>query len=170
MPKLYPVSPKGKRDKFYAPLARCALHSPRQRSITKEISKRKPGYTMSSRPAPSRQELFESVPIPKALATLAIPTIISQIINLVYNMVDAFFIGRTGNSYMMAATTLTLTLMLMNIAFGNLFGIGGGSLIARLSGKKRPTKPGASAPSASTAPSPSRWHTRWSWACSATRC
>ena len=92
---------------------------------------------MSSRPAPSRQELFESVPIPKALATLAIPTIISQIINLVYNMVDAFFIGRTGNSYMMAATTLTLTLMLMNIAFGNLFGIGGGSLIARLSGKKK---------------------------------
>lgn len=92
---------------------------------------------MSPRPAPSRQELFESVPIPKALATLAIPTIISQIINLVYNMVDAFFIGRTGNSYMMAATTLTLTLMLMNIAFGNLFGIGGGSLIARLSGKKK---------------------------------
>ena len=51
-------------------------------------------------------------------------------------MVDAFFIGRTGNSYMMAATTLALTLMLMHIAFANLFGIGGGSLIARLIGRQ----------------------------------
>ena len=84
-----------------------------------------------------KKELFENVPVPKALATLAIPTIISQLINLVYNMVDAFFIGRTGNSYMMAATTLTLTLVLMNIAFANLFGVGGGSLIARLMGMQR---------------------------------
>ena len=84
-----------------------------------------------------KKELFESVPVPKALATLAIPTIISQLINLIYNMVDAFFIGRTGNSYMMAATTLTLTLVLMNIAFANLFGVGGGSLIARLMGMQR---------------------------------
>ena len=85
----------------------------------------------------SKKELFESAPIPKALATLAIPTVISQLINLVYNMVDAFFIGRTGNSYMMAATTLTLTLTLMNVAFSNLFGVGGGSLIARLMGQQK---------------------------------
>ena len=84
-----------------------------------------------------KRELFESMPVPKALATMAIPTIISQVINLVYNMVDAFFIGRTGNSYMMAATTVTLTLTMMMVAFGNLFGIGGGSLIARLMGQKK---------------------------------
>ena len=85
-----------------------------------------------------KKELFESMPIPRALASLAIPTIISQIINLVYNMVDAFFIGRTGNSYMIAATTLTLTLVMMTVAFANLFGIGGGSLIARLIGRQKP--------------------------------
>ena len=84
-----------------------------------------------------KRELFESMPIPKALATLAIPTIISQMINVIYNMVDAFFIGRTGNSYMMAATTVTMTIMFLNVAFGNLFGIGGGSLIARLMGQRR---------------------------------
>ena len=100
---------------------------------------RKPGCTTKSKVEASKKELFEQVPIPKALATLAVPTIISQIINLVYNMVDAFFIGRTGNSYMMAATTLTLTLMLMHIAFANLFGIGGGSLIARLIGRQNTT-------------------------------
>ena len=81
-----------------------------------------------------RKELFENMPVKKALAAMAIPTIISQIVNLVYNMVDAFFIGRTGNSYMMAATTLTLTMVMMNVAFSNLFGVGGGSLIARLMG------------------------------------
>ena len=85
----------------------------------------------------SRTELFEQAPIPRALAAMAIPTIISQLINLIYNMVDAFFIGRTGNSYMMAATTVTLTLTMLNVAFANLYGVGGGSLIARLMGQKR---------------------------------
>ena len=82
----------------------------------------------------SKTELFKSVSVPKALMTMAVPTIISQLVNLIYNMVDAFFIGRTGNSYMMAATTVTLTLFLMNIALSGLFGVGGGSLMARLSG------------------------------------
>lgn len=85
----------------------------------------------------TKTELFESVPVFRALATMAIPTIISQVVNLIYNMVDAFFIGRTGNSYMMAATTITLTLMMLSVAFSNLFGVGGGSLIARLMGQKR---------------------------------
>ena len=85
-------------------------------------------------PAQSKQALFSSAPVSKALTTMAVPTIISQLINLVYNMVDAFFIGRTGSSYMMAATTLTLTMVMMNVALSNLFGIGGGSLVARLMG------------------------------------
>ena len=81
-----------------------------------------------------KKELFERIPVPKALAAMAVPTIISQLINLVYNMVDAFFIGRTGNSYMVAATSLTLTLVMLNTALSNLFGVGGGSLVARLMG------------------------------------
>ena len=86
----------------------------------------------------TKTELFERVPVPRALAAMAIPTIISQLINLIYNMVDAFFIGRTGNAYMMAATGVTLTLTMMNVAYSNLFGVGGGSLIARLMGQKNP--------------------------------
>ena len=84
----------------------------------------------------SKVELFESVPVPKALATLAIPAVISQLVHLIYNMVDAFFIGRTGNSYMVASTTLSFALTFLNLAFANLFGVGGGSLIARLMGRK----------------------------------
>ena len=84
----------------------------------------------------SRKELFESMPVSQALWTMAVPTIISQMVNLIYNMVDAFFIGRTGNSYMMAATSITLTMTMLNVAFSNLFGVGGGSLVARLMGQK----------------------------------
>ena len=85
----------------------------------------------------NKQQLFAETPVPRALWIMAVPTVISQLINLINNMVDAFFIGRTGNSYMMAATSLTLTLIMMNVALSNLFGIGGGSLVARLMGIRR---------------------------------
>ena len=81
-----------------------------------------------------KKELFETLPVPRALAAMAVPTIISQLITLVYNMVDAFFIGQTGNSFMVAAISLTLTLVIMLTSLSNLFGVGGGSLAARLMG------------------------------------
>lgn len=82
-----------------------------------------------------KRAVFESMPVPKALRMLAGPTIISQLINLIYNAVDAIFIGQTGDAYKTAAVTLAFTIFMMNIAIANLFGIGGGSLIARLAGK-----------------------------------
>ena len=81
-----------------------------------------------------KNELFSSMPMGKALYTMAVPMVISQLISVIYNAVDAFFIGRTGNSIMIAATTVTLSMVLINIALANLFGIGGGSLVARLMG------------------------------------
>ena len=87
-----------------------------------------------------KNTLFGETPVPKALRVMAVPTIISQLVNLVHNMVDAFFIGRTGNAYMMAATSITLTLVLLNIALANLFGVGGGSLVARLMGAGKPER------------------------------
>ena len=87
---------------------------------------------------PKRQAIFETAPVPKAILTLAIPTIISQLITLAYNLADSFFVGRTGNSYMIAAVGLVYPIFSMTTAFANLFGIGGGSLISRLLGAKRP--------------------------------
>ena len=49
------------------------------------------------------QELFEQMPVPKALATLAVPTIISQLITMIYNLADTYFIGKTNNPYQIAA-------------------------------------------------------------------
>lgn len=87
--------------------------------------------------SPSKQQLFETMPVPKALATMAVPTIISQLVNLIYNMVDTIYIGMTGDAYKTAAVTLAFTIFMMTVSFANLFGIGGGSLIARLIGTGR---------------------------------
>lgn len=83
-----------------------------------------------------RDRLFAEAPVGKALATMAIPTVISQLINLIYNMADTFFVGRTGNPFMIAAVSLAFTLFMFNIPMSGLFGIGGGSYIARLIGRK----------------------------------
>ncbi len=85
--------------------------------------------------AKEKTELFENMPVKRAIIAMAIPTIISQLINLIYNIVDTFFIGRTGNAYMVAAVSVSYTLFVMTIALANLFGLGGGSLMARLAGK-----------------------------------
>lgn len=84
-----------------------------------------------------KKQLFENVPVPKALMAMAVPTIISQLINLVYNMVDTIYIGMTGDAYKTAAVTVAFTVFMMTVSFANLFGIGGGSLMARLIGVGR---------------------------------
>ena len=79
-------------------------------------------------------EIFENKPILQALAIMAIPTIISQLITLVYNIADLWFIGQTDNPYMVAATALVATIFLMATAVANIFGVGGGNLVVRLIG------------------------------------
>ena len=81
--------------------------------------------------------LFESVKPARALAVMAVPTIASQLIVLVYNLADTWYIGRTNNPYMIGASSLVLTLYLAAVALANVFGVGGGSLMARLMGEKR---------------------------------
>ena len=85
----------------------------------------------------NKREVFEKMPVPKALATLAIPTIISQLISMIYNLADTFFIGMANNPSQTAASSLSFTLVFMMCFIPNLFGVGGGSLISRLMGEKR---------------------------------
>ncbi|MBQ7486742.1 MAG: cation transporter [Clostridia bacterium] len=89
---------------------------------------------MANENADRKTALFETERVPKALFFMAVPTIISQLITLVYNMADTWFIGRANNPYMVAASSLVLTVYLMVGALANLFGVGGGSLVVRLLG------------------------------------
>ena len=54
----------------------------------------------------TEKELFETVPVPRAVARLIIPTIISQIVTVIYNLADTFFIGQIGDPAMVAGATL----------------------------------------------------------------
>lgn len=84
----------------------------------------------------SEKYLFESMPVPRAVATLAIPTIISQVVTMIYNLADTFFIGQLGNPAMVAAVSLVAPWFNLLTALGNLFGLGGSSLISRMMGAK----------------------------------
>ena len=80
--------------------------------------------------------LFEEAPIPKAVATMAIPTMISMLVVVIYNMADTFFIGQTGDPMQVAAVSLATPVFMVFMALGNLFGIGGSSAISRALGEK----------------------------------
>lgn len=81
--------------------------------------------------------LFETMPVPRAVCTMAVPTIIGQLIVLFYNMADTFFVGRTNNPYMVAGASLILPVFNISLSLAGLAGIGGGALISRLLGEKR---------------------------------
>lgn len=81
-----------------------------------------------------KEQLFTSVPVKKAVIALAVPTVVSQLITVVYNMADTFFIGQLGDPNQVAAATLAMPVFMFLTAFANLFGIGGASLISRCLG------------------------------------
>ena len=84
-----------------------------------------------------QNELFESAFVPKAYMKLALPVVLSMMVSLVYNMVDTYFIALTGKQELVAGVSLAAPIFTLMIAFGDIFGLGGSSLISRLFGEKR---------------------------------
>ena len=81
-----------------------------------------------------RTKLFESEPIGRAVAKLAVPTVIGQIILVLYNMADTFFLGLTGSDASITAATVCMPAFMFLSAVSNLFGVGGASAAARAMG------------------------------------
>ncbi|MBQ9622166.1 MAG: MATE family efflux transporter, partial [Treponema sp.] len=82
-------------------------------------------------------DVFEKDPIPKAVFKLAIPTVLSMIVAVFYNMVDTFFVGRTGDPNQVAAVSVATPVFLFFMAAGNIFGMGGSSFLSRALGEKQ---------------------------------
>ena len=78
--------------------------------------------------------LFEHSNVTQAILRMAVPTVIGQIILVIYNMADTFFIAQTGNDAMITAVTICMPAFMFLSAISNLFGVGGASVIARLLG------------------------------------
>lgn len=85
-------------------------------------------------------EIFQNAPVPKAVISNIIPSIVSMIMVLLYNLADTFFIGQTKDAYMVAAVSVATPVFLIFMAVGMLFGIGGTSLISRMLGEGREEK------------------------------
>ena len=83
----------------------------------------------------SKKKLFEETPILKAVVMLEIPTVINQLITVVYNIADTFFIGQVGDPNQVAAASVCLPVFMLLTGIANLFGIGGASLISRSLGE-----------------------------------
>ena len=85
-------------------------------------------------------ELFAKAPVPIAVLKNVIPSIISMIMVLLYNLADTYFIGQTKDPLMMSAVSITTPVFFLFMAVGMLFGIGGTSFISRLLGQGNPDK------------------------------
>lgn len=80
--------------------------------------------------------LFEQTPIPKAVVKLAVPTILSSLVMVLYNLADTYFVGMCNDPIHNAAVTLAAPVLLAFNAVTNLFGIGSSSMMSRALGRK----------------------------------
>ena len=76
------------------------------------------------------------MPIPRAVAKLAVPTILSSLVTVLYNLADTYFVGMLNNSVQNAAVTLAAPLILAFNAVNNLFGVGSSSMMSRALGSR----------------------------------
>lgn len=81
-------------------------------------------------------EIFEHMPVAKAVRTMAVPTIMGQLIILLYSIADTFFVGRTNNPLMVAGASLVLPVFYICTSLAGISGVGGGAQISRLLGEK----------------------------------
>lgn len=81
------------------------------------------------------KDVFQGLSVPRAVAKFAVPTILSQLVTLLYNLADTFFVGHTNNPSQVAALTLSFPLFMTLTMVGNLFGIGANSFISRSLGQ-----------------------------------
>jgi len=81
-----------------------------------------------------KTQLFESMPIHKAVAALCIPTVLSSLVMVFYNLADTFFVGTLGDAVQNAGVTLAAPVLLAFNAINNLFGVGTSSKMSRALG------------------------------------
>ena len=81
--------------------------------------------------ASDRTAIFETLPVHQAVYKQIIPAIVSQMIALIYNLADTYFVGMLNDPHQTAAITIAAPSFVMLTAISNLFGVGGASAIAR---------------------------------------
>lgn len=83
-----------------------------------------------------RLYILGEMPVPKAILQLAVPTVLSMVVQILYNLTDTFFVGKLNDPFQVAAVTITLPIFMMQMAISGIFGNGAASYISRLLGEK----------------------------------
>ena len=83
----------------------------------------------------NKMELLGNAPISKALLAMGIPTMLGMMVNAIYNLVDAYFVGGLGTSQM-GAISVVYPLGQVVVGLGLLFGNGSASYLSRLLGNR----------------------------------
>ena len=94
-------------------------------------------YRQKGRVTMDENELMGSMKVSKAVAKMAIPSVISSLVTVVYNMADTFFVGQTGDPLQVAAVSLTNPIFILFMAFANMFGMGGSAAASMALGEKK---------------------------------
>ena len=66
------------------------------------------------------KHLFEEAPMAEAILSLAIPAVMGQIILVIYNMADTFFVGLTGSDAMITAVTVCMPAFMFPVSYTHL--------------------------------------------------
>lgn len=80
--------------------------------------------------------VLEQTPVSRAILHLALPSVLSMLVNIVYNLTDTFFIGKLHDPALVAAVSISLPVFTFQMALAGIFGVGGASFLSRLLGKK----------------------------------
>lgn len=84
----------------------------------------------------AENELMARMKVSKTVATMAIPSVISSLVTVVYNMADTFFVGQTGDPLQVAAVSLTNPIFILFMAVANMFGMGGSAVASMALGEQ----------------------------------
>ena len=83
----------------------------------------------------TNKKLFEETPVPQAVQTMMIPTIIGALVMVLYSLADTLFVGMMNDQIQNAAVALAAPALLAFNAVINLFGIGSSSMMSRALGR-----------------------------------
>ena len=85
-----------------------------------------------------KETRLDEGPLVPTYFRLSLPVVLGSIVTIVYNLADTYFIAQTGNALLVAGVSVCAPVFMILMAFGNIFGQGGSSLVSRLLGQKRP--------------------------------
>lgn len=81
-------------------------------------------------------KLMSEAPVTQAIFKMSIPMVMGMMVQVFYNLVDTFFVGRLGDANQLAAANMALPIFMMLMALASIIGTGASSYISRCLGNK----------------------------------